>query len=240
MSSSDDIRKMMTLLESIEKGNQSQQLDEIFGIPPFLPDWWPGSKANKEKKSEEESERYRERQRKGLEAYEEFMRQYGVVGRALLAESNRIPVWIYLPYNKSPGSDQYYNVLKTAADDLHFKLVVVLPKELYASHQYPKNIAVTDDDAPDDGARGSATALFTMCHFRHWPQSCLFWKGKMYPFENSGQNSFDRNGTNERRSAHEDTANTVEKVEGILKRYCNWPPTHSPSSDNNVVPFRNK
>ena len=238
MSNSDDFRKMMTLLESIEQGNRSQQLDEIFGIPPILPDWVPGSEANKEKKHKEYVERQKEYNRRMMAQKEELFQQYGGVARALLAESNRTPVWIYLPYNASPDRDQYYNILKTAADDLHFKLVVLILKRVHDSHQYPENIAVTDDDAPEGSDYGSAEVLLQMCHFRHWPQSCLFWKGKPYLFENSGGNPRDTEDGNTELSSNKDTANTVEKVKDIMRRYCNWPPTNSPS--DNVVPFRNR
>ena len=239
---SDDFRKMMTLLETIEQKTRLQQVDEAFGIPD-LPEWVPGSKANKQRKQDEEDAV--KRRKKEIDEADQAWNN-------LKAASMSRPIWVYFFRNDS-GKDPTIAKIKEAAKKGGFGTFFVEP-----------DWEQGDPDADATGYVGSS--IVNRLAMRAVPLSSIMYKGKIQGSPDNPNRTHIYTGLNWTMATSDpdsqreilddpDNANSVAKIIDIVKRWCNWggPPndggtrttepqktTVAPPSQpgSNVVPLR--
>jgi hypothetical protein len=206
MSNSDDFRKLMTLLESIEQGNQSQQLDEIFGIPD-LPDWVPGSKANKKMKADEKASE---------EKYKKESEEVDRVWDNIKARSQSIPVWMYFFWQPSQTMDSLKEVAQTTG--------ILEPFFVDASYDPVKGTGkASNPNADASGIIGSMLA--GMLAVGIVPSSYLVYQGKILKSPLTGHRAIVHSpgmfpGMSDFGNLdHPDTASSKNKIIDIVKRW---------------------
>jgi len=227
---SNDFRKMMTLLESIEQGSPTYQLDELFG--------------NKEK---------RERSAEEIKKTEIIVRsaiQAKDLWEKLEGESQSAPVWMYFTTDQHTSPGVVSSIRRAAATgkfntffgEYSFTDSPYQQTELRVNLERWENIAQPYDlESRGNGFYyGNAVKLIQVykCYNFNFPTSSILYKGRVIEsgnYSGAGNTTFVHTPKatasgklhDETWRDNPDSGHSAERIVDIVKQYCNWEDGHS-------------
>jgi len=236
--STEYFRNLINLLESIEKvGELPHQVDEAFGIPD-LPEYIPGSKANKQRKQDLEKSRFQ------AEQDEQYLKQEW---EDIKRNSQSSPVWIYF-YSGRPEEQPMKQRIKDAARNGNFKY--------YFFQQLSEIGAAPDPERSNERIIRYTIAPTEEVHRRKGTESVIIYKGKQV-FGPSGDLTILSTAHVSRREQNRMSAeeiddyvtsqdpyiaNSAKNIVNIVNSWCaplGWNGiTSSPPTGSNVIPFK--
>jgi hypothetical protein len=230
---SNDFRKMMTLLESIEQGRPTHQLDEIFGI--FGRGDKQGQLADEIKKTEIILN-------SAIQAKELWEKLEG--------ESQSAPIWLYFTTDQHTSPGVVSNIRRAAAigkfntffGEYSFADTPYQQTDLRINLERWDNIAQPYDlEYGGNGFYyGNAVKLIQVykCYNFNFPTSSILYKGKVIEsgnYSGAGKTTFvhtpkataSGNLQDENWRDNPDSGHSFERIVDIVKQYCNWEDGHS-------------